>query len=236
MSNTLRFKMPLLDAAQAQKHVTINEALVRSDILSSRRVESRSLSQPPALPEDGNAYVVGIAAAGEWSGEEGSIALFLNGGWEFLSPWSGARFWVEDEHSEILFTNDEWIEASVAASNGAAATTGKVIEFDHDLAASTASVTPAVIPDKAIVLGVTGRVISEITGPASWSLGVSGSPDRYGSGYGLTTGAFAHGVTGQPQAYFGATDLVITSDGPAFTGGSIRLAVHCLSISPPQAA
>ena len=53
MSETPRFAMPLLDAAQAQKHVTVNEALMRADMLAAACVESRHLADPPAVdPHD----------------------------------------------------------------------------------------------------------------------------------------------------------------------------------------
>lgn len=233
MSDTLNFCMPLLDAAQAQKHVTVNEALVRADILAARHVVSRSLSVPPASPVDGTAYIVGAGATGDWSGAEGQFALFLNGGWEFSLPWEGADFWLDDEGTMLTRRGGEWVDIGTSASASAAATACRVIETDHVLANAAVSVTGPVIPDKAIVLGVTGRVLTSIGGVASWSIGVTGSPDRYGSGYGTGAGSFAHGVTGQPQAYFGATPLVITSDGPAFSAGSIRLAVHCIELAPP---
>jgi hypothetical protein len=85
------------------------------------------------------------------------------------------------------------------------------------------------------VLGVTGRVLTELTGATGWSLGVTGSPDRYGTGYGTGAGSFAHGVTGQPQAYYGQTELAVTAEGGAFTGGTVRLAVHLLDLQPPAA-
>lgn len=236
MSNTLRFNMPLLDAAQAQKHVTVNEALVRADVLAAGRVESRSLSSPPATPVDGTAYIVGQGATGDWAGEENAIALFLNGGWAFLPPWTGAKFWVQDDSADAIFADGGWKSSALAVSLGAAATLATIIEIDHDLSSGTVSTTPAVIPDKAVVIGITGRVIAEIVGPSNWSLGVAGSADRYGSGYGLSVGSFAHGVTGQPQAYFGPTSLEITSNGAPFSAGTLRLAVHCLSLSPPKVA
>ena len=234
MPDTLNFSMPLLDAAQAQKHVTVNEALLRADILAARHAVSRSLSAPPATPVDGTVYIVGAAATGDWTGSDGEFALFLNGGWEFSEPWEGADFWVEDENTSILRRDGEWVDIGTAASANAAATAFRVIETDHVLANAVVSTTVPVIPDKAIVLGITGRVTSPITGAGNWSIGVSGSPDRYGSGYGIAAGSFAHGVSGQPQAYFGATPLEITSDGPAFSAGSVRLAVHCLELAPPN--
>ena len=109
------------------------------------------------------------------------------------------------------------------------------MEIDHVLALAASSTTAAIIPDKAVVLGVTGRVTTAIAGVTGWSLGVAGATNRCGSGYGPAFNAFAHGVTGQPQAYFGATALEITAEGGSFTGGAIRLAMHYLEISPPNA-
>ena len=234
MSDTLNFRMPLLDAAQAQKHVTVNEALIRADILASGNVVSRSVSTPPATPLDGTAYIVGTGATDDWAGSDGHIALYLNGGWEFSEPWDGASLRVGDEGTVVTRRGGAWVDIGTPASVNAAATASRVIETDHILANAAVSTTGPIIPDKAIVLGVTGRVTAPVAGAGSWSVGVSGSPDRYGSGYGTGLGSFAQGVTGQPQAYFGATPLEITSDGPAFTSGSVRLAVHCLELAPPN--
>ena len=235
MSSSPRFQLPLLDAAQAQKHITLNEALVRADALASARVESLVLTTPPLGAVDGEAYVVGESATGDWSGEDGKLALFLNGGWDFLTPWSGMTVWVEDQRATAIFVGDTWLPGRVGGAAGGAATLTQVAEIDHTLSSATVSTTTNVIPDKAIVLGVTGRVLEAITGATSWSLGISGSPDRYGSGYGVSLNAFAHGVTGQPQAYFGSTPLEVTADSGSFTAGKIRLAVHYADLRPPNA-
>jgi hypothetical protein len=108
------------------------------------------------------------------------------------------------------------------------------VEIDHVITAGPTSETSAIIPDKAVVLGVTARVVADITGATSWSLGVTGSPDRYGSGFGVGANSYAHGVTGSPLTYFGATSLLLTSAGGDFTGGTVRIAVHFLELSPPR--
>jgi hypothetical protein len=90
------------------------------------------------------------------------------------------------------------------------------------------------IPDKAIVLGVTARVTVGITGATTWSLGVTGSPDRYGSGFGASLNAFSHGVTGSPLAYFGGSSLLLTAAGGNFTSGGVRIAAHYFDLSPPR--
>ena len=85
MSDTSRYAMPLLDAAQAQKHVTVNEALLRADALGARVAEDKGLTVPPVGPADGTAWIVGAAATGDWAGQDDAIALFLNGGWLFVT-------------------------------------------------------------------------------------------------------------------------------------------------------
>ena len=48
-----RLGLPYLAAAQAQKHVILNEALMRFDGLVQTAVESRSVAAQPASPADG---------------------------------------------------------------------------------------------------------------------------------------------------------------------------------------
>ena len=64
MSETGSLSLPLLLPSQAQKHVTVNEALVRVDALASSRVETRDQTVPPTSPADGETHIVG-AGAGE---------------------------------------------------------------------------------------------------------------------------------------------------------------------------
>jgi hypothetical protein len=235
MSDTPRFAMPLLDAAQAQKHVTVNEALARADALAAGRAERRDLSAPPASAADGEVFIVGQGAIGDWAGQDGALALFLNGGWEVVAPWQGATFWVAAERLRVTRVGGAWVEGRAAGASGGAATLGRVIELDQPLSGAVVT-TAAVIPDKAVVLGVTGRVIEAIGGATAWSLGVAGSAGRYGTGYGIGKDSFAHGVSGQPQAYYGGTALVVTAEGGSFTGGTVRLAVHCMEVVPPEPA
>jgi len=59
MSNeTPRTGLPLLAAAQAQKHVTHNEALLALDALSGLTLLDRDLATPPSVPADGDTYLV----------------------------------------------------------------------------------------------------------------------------------------------------------------------------------
>lgn len=225
--------MPLLDAAQAQKHVTLNEALVRADALAAGVAEDWGLSVAPGAPADGTAWIVGTGATGDWAGYDQAVALFLNGGWQFVVPWPGMRMWVTAASVQATWSGADWLDGVAAMSPAGAATVQRVAEIDHTLAAGGSSTTTAVIPDKAVVLGVSGRVTTAISGASGWSLGVAGDTGRYGTGYGAAVGSYARGVTGQPQAYYGGTALEVTAEGGTFSAGAVRLAVHYQEILPP---
>jgi len=233
MTETQMMGLGLLEAAQAQKHVTVNEALLRLDALASRQVLSAALNAPPAGAIEGDRFVVAEEASGDWAGQEGRIAFHVNGGWEFHAPWAGYRAFDAATRGWLVHDGVAWQRDVVALSAGGASTRARIVEIDHDVAPGASSVTVPVIPDKAVVYGVTGRVLDGIGGAASWSLGAEGGPDRYGSGIGTSAGSFVHGVTGAPLAYFGATPLVLTAEGGSFTGGRVRLAVHLVELTPP---
>ena len=77
MSNTYQFELPMLQASQAQKHVTVNETMARLDALAQLRFVSRSLSVPPASPVDGEAYFVASSGTGDWAGQGRPYRHFL---------------------------------------------------------------------------------------------------------------------------------------------------------------
>jgi hypothetical protein len=96
MTDTNRLSLPLLRASQAQKHVTMNDALMRLDGLTQLVIASRSLSLPPAAVEDGTAYGVPAGAVNAWAGHEGELAIRANGGWVFALPRAGWRAFIID--------------------------------------------------------------------------------------------------------------------------------------------
>lgn len=234
MSNTANIGLPLVQAAQAQKHVTVNEALAILDGVACLTLKSATTATPPAAPAAGETYFVPSGGVNGWSGQDGSLAIFCNGGWLFVSPKVGWRGWIEDAGTEAVFDATGWRAGAVAIAASGAATVHEVIEFDHAIAAGTANTIAAAIPASAIVLGVTARVTSAVSGTlASWRIGVGGADDRYGTGYGLPAGSWARGLTGSPLAYYSPTDLLLTGEGGDFSAGTLRLAVHLLKLELP---
>jgi hypothetical protein len=107
-STTPRSGMPLLAAAQAQKHVTHNEALLQLDALGCARILDRDLNAPPGSPSDGDTYLIHATATGDWTGQDGRIAYALDGGWRFYAPFAGLMAYVVDEAKPIVFDGSAW--------------------------------------------------------------------------------------------------------------------------------
>ena len=110
MSDTPRLSLPLIEAAQAQKHVTHNEALVSLDALVNLHLLDRDLSEPAGGETDGDAYLVASPAAGAWAGEEGHIAYLIDGGWRFYAPFDGLVAYVADEMALIVHAGGAWAD------------------------------------------------------------------------------------------------------------------------------
>lgn len=111
MSITPALQLPLLASAQAQKHVTHNEALMRLDALVQLSAISDSLSTPPVSPAEGDAYVIPAGANGVWTGKTGQIALWQDGGWLFIIPRQGWRIWIANAAALRVFHNSAWTAA-----------------------------------------------------------------------------------------------------------------------------
>jgi len=74
-----KLRIPYIAAAQAQKHVTHNEAMTLLDTLVQLSVLDKDLSTPPAEPEEGDTYIVASGGAGAWIGWDNRIARYIDG-------------------------------------------------------------------------------------------------------------------------------------------------------------
>ena len=234
MADTSQLNLPLLSPSQAQKHVTVNEALVRLDGLTQLVLASRSVTLPPTMVADGVSYAVPPGAVNAWAGREGTVATGANGGWVFVTPKRGWRAFLADESVTAVWDGVAWQAGVLALSAHGAGTVLRVDEFDHAIGAGATSVTEGQIGAGRMVLAVTARVLAAVTGTLTgWQLGTAGAADRFGSGLGLGAGAYARGMLSAPMTYWGAEPLVLTAQGGDFAGGTVRFAVHSLDLLLP---
>jgi len=91
MDQTARFALPYLAPGQLQKELLHNEALQRIDMLLCPVVEGAASATPPPGPAIGSCYLVAAGATGAWSGQDGSLACFSEGGWRFAQAVDGMR-------------------------------------------------------------------------------------------------------------------------------------------------
>lgn len=235
MTDTNRLGLPLLAPAQAQKHVTVNEGLARLDALVQLSLTTVGATAPPGSPAEGEVHGVGAAATGDWAGQDGMIAVFVNGGWAFLAPGAGWQGWSQGAGTRVQYDGQDWIEGAGALSANGAGFVHRSLEVDHAVSAGATSSLAGALPANTVVYGVTGRVLADIGGAPTVEIGVAGSSNRYGSGIGTGAGAWARGITGSPLAYYSATDLVLTATGGTFDGtGVIRLAIHVAELTLPR--
>lgn len=117
MDQTPNLALPYIAAAQAQKHVTHNEAIRALDALVQIAVETISLSAPPPTPVDGARYIVGPSPTGAWAGHAAELAAFQDGAWAFLMPREGWLVWDRGADRLLAYDGSAWIAAAVTSLN-----------------------------------------------------------------------------------------------------------------------
>lgn len=235
MALTPELGLTLLEGAQAQKHVTVNDALQRLDALARLRLQSVSETDPPGSPTEGHIWGVPTGATGAWAGQAGMLALRLNGGWEFVTPREGWLAWVIDVPALAMWRTSEWTSDALLAGGARLQTVPVTAEIE--LASGTVIDSSPIIPANGHVQALSGRVIEAVTGTATFSVGFAGgSPDAdfFAAGVTAALGSTWAGMTfGQP--FYAATPVRITSEGGAFTGGRVRVAGVAVVSIPPTA-
>jgi len=87
-STTARFSIPFLFQGQAQKEFYVNEAHTLIDTLLHAAVEEET-PIPPSSPSNGQCWLIGPSATGEWTAKEGCIAIWINSAWNYIKPKDG---------------------------------------------------------------------------------------------------------------------------------------------------
>lgn len=109
--------LPYMQASQAQKHVTHNEALRLLDMLVQMSVEAIGGTLPPALPAEGEIHVTGPGAGGGWAGHENEIATWADAAWHFVVPQVGFLVWDKSQAGLRVWTGADWINPPVDLQN-----------------------------------------------------------------------------------------------------------------------
>lgn len=182
--------LPYIADAQAQKHVTHNEAIRTLDALVQLAVLDRDLAAPPASPANGDRYIVGPSPSGAWTSQADRVAAYQDGAWTFLAPREGFTAWIADEDIAAVWTGSAWVAAAGASVNptplvgvnATADTTNRLsvaspgtlfnhAGTDHRLVVNKA--TPAATGSVLFQTGFSGRAEFGLAGDDHWRVKVS---------------------------------------------------------------
>ena len=100
--------LPYLLAAQAQKHVTHNEALRLLDAMVQLSVLDRTRTTPPTSPADGDRHLVASGATGVWAGWDLNVAFWVDGVWMRLVPRPGWLVWIAADQGFVVWNGSAW--------------------------------------------------------------------------------------------------------------------------------
>lgn len=181
-----RLALPYLQPSQAQKHVTLNEALQQLDAIVQLSISGFDATTPPAAPEAGEVHALGTGASGLWAGQDGRLALWQGSGWQFLSPQEGWLAWDLTSGGLRLWQGSGWQGlhdglAGLGIGTAADATNRLSIAsdaslFSHDGAGHQMKLNKATDSDTASVLfqsGWTGHAEMGLAGDTDFSLKLS---------------------------------------------------------------
>lgn len=227
-----RLALPYIQPAQAQKHVTHNEAIERLDALAQLTVVAFDETAEPASPQEGEIWSVGAGAAGAWVGQDGMLAGWFNGGWMFIAPAPG---WLAGQATDIrLWSGSAWESVSLGdlqnldgiginttfdATNKVSVAADATL-LNHDGNGHQLKLNKAAAADTASLLfqtGFSGRAEVGTTGEDGFSVKVSANGTNW------ATAMTADGLSGSIDMPNGATvtgNLVV--DG-AVSGTAVTL-------------
>lgn len=108
MTLTANLGLPFIEAAQAQKHVTHNEALRILDAATQIAVADSNRAAPPPSPAEGQRHIVDASPTGAWAGKAKAIATWQDGAWAFLAPKNGWCVWSIADGALLVFDGSLW--------------------------------------------------------------------------------------------------------------------------------
>ena len=191
MDQTPNLLLPYIMAAQAQKHVTHNEAIRRLDAIVQLAVLDRDLATPPASPVEGARYIVAASPTGAWTGQTNAIAAYQDGAWAFFAPLEGWIAWIADEDVLVGWSSSAWaavtgltsvnptplvgVNATADATNKLSVSSSAVL-FNHTGNSVQVKLNKAAATDNASFLfqtGFSGRAEIGLAGNDDFSFKVS---------------------------------------------------------------
>lgn len=146
MALTSNLSITLVEQAQAQKEVTVNQAITKIDAVLNCGAIDKDIATPPGSPAEGDMYIIASGGTDDWNGHDGELTYFEQI-WRFVSPNEGMRVFVNDENTAYVFDGSAWIPETaihhsviVTASSGSSLTLDIAAGTTQDITLDSSSV------------------------------------------------------------------------------------------------
>jgi hypothetical protein len=73
-------------------------------------VIDKDLTAPPGGETTGDRYLVAAGATGDWTGQDGKVAVKSISGWDFYTPAEGWKVWLNDEDVNYVYSGSAWVQ------------------------------------------------------------------------------------------------------------------------------
>jgi len=103
--------------ADDQKAFFVNEAHALTDVLLHPAIEGEA-NNPPAVPAEGETWLVGNTPTGAWADRAGELASLQAGTWVFVTPRDGIRVLDKSTGQEIRYVGGWQRPVAPAAPSG----------------------------------------------------------------------------------------------------------------------
>lgn len=224
----------------AQVLADINEAAINADhvVLLLRWRDNVDAETDLFTFKDSEMEIVSAAqAAVLGTSADGAAAVGVQIGAENDFTTDGARLveFVNNETEVRGFVDLNGDLGINMLDNGQQLTIETLTELTTIAAAATTS-TAIQIPQYAVVLAVSVRVVTVIPTITDFDVGVAGAATRYGQTINPAAGTTFPGTTDAAVRYYNAaTSILLTMNGgpPAAATGQVRVTIHFYRVTPP---
>jgi hypothetical protein len=113
-------EIPMVPEGTLDPAAGLNLALRILRALTQTTVVEIGLTAPPGSPNDGDKYIVGAGATGDWAGMDDYLAEYVSEGdhWDFFAPGDLARFVVNLDDGQGYYYDPNtsgWVPLVVAS-------------------------------------------------------------------------------------------------------------------------
>jgi hypothetical protein len=84
-----------------------HDLVLHGEYFDALNILDRDLTAPPGGESNGDTYIVGSSATGDWTGHDGEIAAYSDTEWHFRSPRGGMVAFIIDEKEWFGYSSEE---------------------------------------------------------------------------------------------------------------------------------